>query len=450
MASAARIHWSSWAVGLALLIVLGAFSELLYRIEHQRLNEIATGQVLQEVATLRARLESELNPNLHITSGLVGYVTAHDLLEEDRVMTALRVLYRNSRHIRNVALAPDNRIAYIYPLRGNEAALGLNYEQNPQQWPAVREAIAQRQTVLSGPIDLVQGGRGLISRTPVFLEDGNYWGLLSLVLDSDSLFAAAGMDGNSIAGSTWFGLRWDPSSLGATGGPIAGDERVFDEEPVIVTIPVPGGAWELGAIRTDTHGIGSGWLSFYRFGGFGLAVIIAGLVFALLEIRRRIARMALVDQLTGLPNRRWYGRHFQRALQSAERSDERLGLAYIDLDGFKAVNDQLGHRVGDHVLGEIAKRMSDALGRRAFLARVGGDEFVAVFDNAKNSDQVLSRIQPMVDAIRQPITGFAEPIRIDASVGVAMYPDDGDDPGELTTAADQRMYASKTSRKAQL
>lgn len=434
-------------MGLTLLAVLGSFSELLYRIETQRLAETVAGQTLQEAATVRARIEGELNPNLHIISGLVGYVSAHDLLEEERVNTALRVLYRNARHIRNVALAPGNVIAHIYPLEGNEAALGLDYELNPQQWPGVRQAIEQRQTVLSGPIDLVQGGRSLISRTPVFLEDGTYWGLLSLVLDSDALFAAAGLD--QMAGSTSFALRWDPGSLGATGQTIAGDGEVFDQEPVTLSIPVPGGSWELGAVKTGQYLQGAGLLPLYRFGGFSLAILITVLVISLLEVRRRIARMALVDQLTGLPNRRWYGRRFRRAMESARRSGDRLALVYIDLDGFKSVNDRMGHRVGDKVLARLASRMREALGGTGFLARVGGDEFVAVVERAGDRCAVLAGIEPMLDAVREPIGGFAEPIGIDASVGVAMYPEDGTDEAALMTAADQRMYASKARRKAQ-
>ncbi|MBS7691187.1 CHASE domain-containing protein [Pseudomonas lalucatii] len=85
-------------------------------------------------------------------------------------------LLRQGRHIRNIGLAPGNRIAFVYPLAGNERALGLYYPDQPQQWPAVQRLIASRAPGLDGPLQLVQGGRGLIYRVPVFLGDDSYWG----------------------------------------------------------------------------------------------------------------------------------------------------------------------------------------------------------------------------------------------------------------------------------
>lgn len=99
-----------------------------------------------------ARLEAELNSILYLATGLEGYVSSYDdLLEPDRVATALEILYRPVRHIRNVALAPDNVIRYIYPLAGNRDAMRLDYRLNPLQWPEVRRAMEQRSTVLAGP-----------------------------------------------------------------------------------------------------------------------------------------------------------------------------------------------------------------------------------------------------------------------------------------------------------
>ena len=111
-------------------------------------------------------------------------------------------LLERQRNIRNLALAPDNVITDIYPRLGNEKALGLRYMDNPQQRGAVERAIQTRRTVVAGPIQLVQGGLGITSRTPVFLapvQDGKhnpepaYWGIVSLTVNADTLFADVGL-----------------------------------------------------------------------------------------------------------------------------------------------------------------------------------------------------------------------------------------------------------------
>ncbi len=109
----------------------------------------------------------------------------------------------------------------------------------------------------------------------------------------------------------------------------------------------------------------------------------------------------------------------------------------------------MGHRTGDEVLSQVAWRMRQALAKNDFLCRVGGDEFVAVLKQAGDIDEVLARIEPMLGAIREPIVDFREPIRLDASVGVAIFPDDGVRESELMAVADERMYARKVRRRGQ-
>lgn len=393
---------------------------------------------------MRARLEGELNSNLFITAGLVGYVSAHDLLEPARVESVLAVIYRNARHIRNVALAPDNVVTHMYPLAGNEAVVGLSYRDLGQQWPEVERAMLERRTVLAGPIDLVQGGRALISRTPVFLEEDHYWGILSLVLDTDSLFRAVGF-GDSEKGIR-FALQWQDGGP-ENGAPVAGNQSVFEGPTALLEIVVPGGSWLLGAVheaRLEDRGY---QLLLYRFAGYAIALLVAGLLLLLLEERRRVAGLALLDQLTGLPNRRWFNRRAHHMIELCSRRGHPLALVYVDLDGFKAVNDRLGHRVGDEVLEELGRRMSACVDSDSFLARIGGDEFVVLVRDASTTHEALARIAGMLKAIRTPIKVLDEQVELGASVGVAIYPHDGPDLVQLMNAADRGMYSIKNDRR---
>jgi len=428
-------------VGLVVFGVLVLGVERLYRLERIEAGEAARTSVLLKAAATRARLERELNATLYLTSGLVGYVTAYDdLLEADRVTTALAALYRHGEHLRNVAMAPGNVLRYVYPLEGNRSAIGLDYAGNAEQWPGVERAMRERRTVLTGPIDLVQGGRGLIARTPVFLADDRYWGVLSLVIDIDSLLTAAGLHDSS--SGIDYAVAWRRSEA-ATANRIGGKAGVFKRDPVVLEISVPGGAWQLAAAPA------AGWvaapkeLSLYRLAGYALALVVAGLAFAVMRERQVIERMALQDPLTGLPNRRQFGRWLQRLTGRGEDGRAPFALLYVDLDGFKEINDRGGHELGDRVLRELAGRMRASLSGDERIARLGGDEFAVLLPGVRTSDTAAERGRALRSAVRRPIEGVELPAPLDVSWGAAFYPEDGVDPEDLMRAADGKMYDAK-------
>lgn len=121
--------------------------------ERQRQIEVQRRHVTSLGGEVRAILESELNASLHLTSGLITYIQARQgKLQASEIDPWLSGLIKQGRHIRNIGIAPGNRITYIYPLAGNEAALGLYYPDNAKQWPAVEQVIRGRHPVLAGPI----------------------------------------------------------------------------------------------------------------------------------------------------------------------------------------------------------------------------------------------------------------------------------------------------------
>jgi diguanylate cyclase (GGDEF)-like protein/PAS domain S-box-containing protein len=157
---------------------------------------------------------------------------------------------------------------------------------------------------------------------------------------------------------------------------------------------------------------------------------------------------ALHDPLTGLGNRQLLMEQLQRDLAVAARHRQSLGLLYVDLDGFKAVNDCHGHAVGDRVLEQMAERFRAAIRQSDLLARLGGDEFVVLVPQAGGSGELATLAAKLVDAARQPFAELELPIRISASVGIARFPDHGDNPDALLLAADQAMYAAKESSRS--
>jgi diguanylate cyclase (GGDEF)-like protein/PAS domain S-box-containing protein len=161
------------------------------------------------------------------------------------------------------------------------------------------------------------------------------------------------------------------------------------------------------------------------------------------RMEETVARMAAYDELTGLPNARLFGEHLARAVAEAQRARTRFAVLYCDLDGFKPINDELGHRAGDALLGEVATRLAATRREADVMARLGGDEFAALATNCATAEDAERFAERICAALRSPLRIGSREARITCSVGIALYPDHGATCAELLDAADGAMYAAK-------
>jgi diguanylate cyclase (GGDEF)-like protein len=152
--------------------------------------------------------------------------------------------------------------------------------------------------------------------------------------------------------------------------------------------------------------------------------------------------LALHDRLTQLPNRGLLEDRLEQAIHSAKQARRRFAVMYLDLDGFKAVNDVFGHPVGDNLLREVATRLRTAVRVEDTVARVGGDEFVLLAADTDPTD-TATLADRLVRLLSNPYQIDGQDVRVSASVGIAFYPDDGEDPHALITHADAAMYHAK-------
>jgi len=153
------------------------------------------------------------------------------------------------------------------------------------------------------------------------------------------------------------------------------------------------------------------------------------------------------DHLTGLPNMRVMEIRAHQAILMADRGESKPALLFIDLDHFKVINDKRGHDVGDLVLQEVAIRIQSVIREGDIVARAGGDEFLVMLPQACNTVDAEMVAQKICATLAQPFKLDEGPIFISASVGVALWPEHGNDLKSLTRSADQAMYAGKTSGK---
>lgn len=159
--------------------------------------------------------------------------------------------------------------------------------------------------------------------------------------------------------------------------------------------------------------------------------------------REREHYLATHDVLTGLPNRHLFLDHVSQALVHARRSGGMLALLFLDIDHFKTINDSLGHAVGDQLLQTFAKRLSTCLRQGDAVARFGGDEFAVMQCDVACEDQVGAVAQKALHAVARPYILKNDELSITASVGIAVYPTDGQDAVTLLRHADRAMYSAK-------
>lgn len=251
----------------------------------QRLQAVAFG------TDVRARAERELTSVLNLTSGLASYFSVavrRDSLKRDEVLDILSVAYETSPMVRNFGVAVGYELSYVYPAEGNEEAIGLDYRELDNQWPAVQRAIEEQRPVLSENVPLVQGGEAFVYRKPIYI-DGKFWGLLSTVIDAQPLLDAMFAQGNRSDTPFEFAVRsrkeqspqllWGPGAL-------------FDDLESVIISSERG--WEYAVKRTNAD---SHWLPIFilRILGWVLALVL-GLVTYSALLNRSVARQSVPGQ----------------------------------------------------------------------------------------------------------------------------------------------------------
>jgi diguanylate cyclase (GGDEF)-like protein len=162
------------------------------------------------------------------------------------------------------------------------------------------------------------------------------------------------------------------------------------------------------------------------------------------EAEQALARMAHYDALTGLANRTLFQDRLAQAIARAHRSEQPVALLFLDLDRFKEINDSLGHDAGDHVLRETAVRLRRHLREGDSIARLGGDEFTVILEDIHDEQEVRGIAQKLMRAFAEPIAASGQDLFVTLSIGIALYPRDGDDAESLLRHADTAMYQAKS------
>lgn len=350
---------------------------------------------------------------------------------------------QHSTFFRSATLIEGSPIIDIIPREGNEQAIGLDLSTLSQQAVAIEQVRREERLVLDGPVDLVQGGRGVIARAPVFRADASgesrYWGQVSILLDADQLFEFL----HRHAESSGFHLAIRTSRNGT---PVTGEAATFDQAVMVLPLRKPRDHWQIAITAIDPSG--SRLPLIYRLFGWTIALLIGLLIQRLLLSHHEVLHLALLDPLTGLPNRRLFHDRLSQAINQSDRSGNGFFLLYIDLDNFKLINDTFGHDAGDRVLSECANRLTANVRRSDSVARVGGDEFMIILSALHSRDEAAAIASKLIHELAKAILFAGESLQVGASIGIACYPNDGETIDALTKRADDAMYRSKQAGKS--
>lgn len=416
--------------------------------EMRRVERIRTGEVAVIAA---ASVEKVLERAMSATRSLavMVYQGNGEVKEFESLAKFLIPLYKGAYAL---SLAPDAIIRQIEPLDRNLIVRGHDLLEHMDREEVIK-AIDPKNTKVQfvGPIELVQGPIGAIGMLPVFLADSRghpkFWGFTVVTLKFPDALEDAGLSEIVAEGYAYQLTGTDPET-GKSHKLLNSVDPVMDGE----CRDVKNGAasWELCVSRIPRA---YGNVRFY----FDLLLIVlvsaalARLTYSFLsryEKGLEIRRQALMDPLTGLPNRRLMVERLKEAQQRSRMQNSCFALALLDLDGFKSINDRLGHAQGDVVLIAIADRLSKQIRAKDTVARLGGDEFVIIIQDLKGIAECRILMERLLQVVREPIELNNGTGQVYASIGVifcsSSEPVDG---GDLLHSADTAMYQAKSNGK---
>jgi len=436
------------------VLVLGCGFYLLEQ-NHEIRNNDEQLVVQQILATQESELSRRLSHMLSSTYFLAQEV-ARSQGRFERFDAFAATLLQRMEGISNLQLAPGGVISRIYPLAGNEAAIGHDILKDDRRREEAIEAVRDRSLTLAGPFELLQGGTAVIGRNPVFLSqsDGGekFWGFTSALILLEDLIGGSGLSALPSTKYAYELSRTIPETGLTSVFARSGDNVIAKMQSI--EIIVPNGSWTLriGLQEHASHTVHR----LGQLGAFLIALLLAALTRRIADepetLRQKVAaqtqdlhRLAYFDELTGLPNRHQFTEVLRTGLLQSAKSGNGLALLLMDLDHFKEVNDTLGHDMGDMLLREAGERLSKILPEGATLARLGGDEFTVVViaqDFAAVAEQISRNI---IEAIGQPFYLQRNTAHVSASIGIASASKLNSEPVELLKRADQAMYEVKRS-----
>lgn len=412
----------------ALLIVMEIFVYNAFMVTKR--NELSENYI-----SIEDRVSSVIDTNFNILRGFSAYVQTAEDFNESNVYQFLDLLFEGAdTYIRNIGILEDTTIIWNYPPERNQAAIGVDLAKIEGQRERVLKVKNEYAVLLDGPVNLVQGGIGYIIRMPLIRND-EYFGQISIVIDGNKLIEY--LEDTQDDFNVHFKILSDNTAIFNEEYEIKEDDLTFVLNSDLFT-------WNIYLRPEEGWSLGTHWFTIVPFIFMVIAVLCAFKFYNMYIDNKTNRHNAYHDPLTGLYNRHYLYKYAESIFNIAKINQYNIGILVIDIDHFKQINDNHGHKIGDEILVNFSKKMKTELRKGQEIFRIGGDEFIIILENI-NDNQLLTNIR---NRLKKSIEEYAiipgSDIHISISIGTSMYPEDGLNLDILYNIADHNMYKDKS------
>lgn len=367
-----------------------------------RVREDEENEVAISYYSLNEEIRDFKNQNVSLLSGFAAYIQLKGTTDEAEIYEYLDFLLRDHLDdIRNIGVLVDTTIKWVYPLEGNEEAIGKDLTAIPGQREEVLRVKGNLETLFVGPINLIQGGTAFIVRLPL-LRDNAYWGMVSIVLRAENAFEFVDKHADNYEVDYLITSADEPSEV------IYGDSRVLGMSPLKFRTEDSIGGWDVYAVPKN------GWNNriVQILLIFSVCLLISLLVSlsvfswlrkysAVLKDKVDLESKYILDRFTNIYTREYFNLRLKEEVGSSLRHSHPISMVYFDLDHFKNVNDVYGHSAGDDVLLEVVARVKTLIRIEDIFARCGGDEFILLLPNTdlEGAEYVAERVRAGIESL---------------------------------------------------
>lgn len=431
-----------WLVSLTVFLVLSLLLIFITQTVNNRWYQREVIDATDNYIVLQYEVMNLMETGSTLLEGYEAYLKVNGSLTNDASEAYLNHLTKEEMiYIRNIGVIKDTTIIYNYPMEGNESSIGVDLAKVEGQKEDVLRIKETLEGFVVGPVDLVQGGLGYIIRKPLEDARGNYWGQISIVLRADMIVAA--IDAYKEALGVDIAIYEDQTNEKL----IYGDPSILDQGPLAFDFNSDLSQWVVYVVPENGWEKYTGSMVSMLSVGFALIIGVVASLYYVQTINYDLQKALAHDQLTGL-----YSRHYLEKVQKeitfkAKLNKASFGLMHIDLNSFKSINDIYGHEAGDRVLVETARVLGMVTRKNELVFRVGGDEFLVMMPKVAD----MKELKAFKDRLKQEflenysLTDYQ--VDIGPSIGVGIYPEDGDDFDMVLRHADERMYEEKGANR---
>ncbi|SMF03405.1 diguanylate cyclase [Desulfovibrio gilichinskyi] len=435
---------------LFLTIILTGLGELVIRLDTEHEESIQHDILLNSGAMISQNILKDITHGIFVTETLEALLKSSNY-QTDNFNDWGRQIVVNDSAASAVQLAPNGIVSYIFPLKGNEGAMGHNLLKDKRRDDGALKAVQTREITFVGPIKLIQNGKyAVIARKPVFRVingEEKFWGFtIALMLVEDILPPEI----HNIEKQGYL-IKLEGDDPDSTKKPLLYiSDNWKNKNGISMPVDVPNGQWTLKLEHAPVH---NKYYDPFRKTVFFVALTISIYIFIqqfllqkkqkeILLLNEKLTELSMKDELTDSGNRRAGMQLLDYQIKQSKRYKQKLSIAMIDIDYFKRVNDEHGHAAGDSVLRHLSSSLKTSLRKSNSIFRLGGDEFLIIFPQTNLNDCALV-IQNMNQYIKNHTCKLdAANINLSLSIGIAEYITE-ESMESLLRRVDMKLYEAK-------